>query len=124
MKKLQLYFIVFTSLSLISCVNDSKKIPVNTMKKIVWDLQIANEFVLELKVKDSSVDVSKKTDSIFNSIMFTYGIDKKIFLENYRVYEQNPQKLAELIDSTSNYSIKKRDTIVNNILPSSALPKK
>jgi hypothetical protein len=94
------------------------------MKKIVWDLQIANEFILELKVKDSSVDVSKKTDSIFNSIMFTYGIDKKIFLENYRVYEQNPQKLAELIDSTSNYSIKKRDTIVNNILPSSALPKK
>ena len=56
--------------------------------------------------------------------MFTYGIDKKIFLENYRVYEQNPQKLAELIDSTSNYAIKKRDTLVNNILPPTALPKK
>ncbi len=30
------------------------------MKKIVLDLQLANEFVLELKAKDSSINVTKK----------------------------------------------------------------
>ncbi len=107
-----------------ACNNKDNKIPINTMKKIVWDLQVANEFVLEQKIKDSSINVTKKIDSIFNTIMFTYGYDKKTFLENYKLIEQNPIKLAELLDSTSSYGTKKRDTIVNHIPTPITTPKK
>lgn len=91
------------------------------MKKIVLDLQLANEFVLELKAKDSSINVTKKTDSIFNVVMHNYGIDKKTYVDNYKIFEQNPLLLAELLDSVSAFASKKLDTIANNI-PQSKVP--
>ena len=76
---LKKYSTVIFCLLFWACTNKDNKIPLNTMKKIVWDLQVANEFVLEQKLKDSTVNVTKKIDSIFNTIMFTYGYDKKVF---------------------------------------------
>ena len=111
-------------IALISCKENKEPIPLNTMKKIILDLQIAQEFVLDQKSKDSSINLIKKTDSIFNTIMFTYGINKHRFLESYNYYEKKPLLLNELLDSTSSYAQKKRDTIVNKLVPTSAPPKK
>ena len=107
------FAISFLLLLLFSSCADEKKMPpdifpVNKMKVIVWDMEIAEQTAAErfLQRKDS---LRLETTSLYQQVFVKYKTDKKAFYKSMSYYESHPKQLKVLLDSVSNYGNRQKN---------------
>ena len=107
------YFLLLSCLlSVLSCADKNKLppdvIPVNKMKIIVWELEIAeatasDKFLLQ---KDS---LRMASTSLYQQVFANYKTDKKSFYNSFTFYEQHPDLMKVLFDSVTSYGNRKKN---------------
>lgn len=101
-------FVLF--LFITSC-SSTDKIPetvlsAEKMKPVLWDMILADQYILS---KDPNED-SLKSEAIikFEEVFAKHKIDKEIFYNSFRYYEEHPDLLKVLMDSVTAYGTRER----------------
>jgi hypothetical protein len=115
MKKLLLIFLVAVSVS--SCnKGQGKKIPVNEMKQIMWDMVCADELYADASIRDSTLKTKKDNFRLYEQVFAVHKISKEIFYSSYRYYQSRPDEFKILMDSLQSYGTKQRNKPVKPAL--------
>lgn len=80
-----------------------KKIPMNTMKKVMWDLACADELYMETSAKDSTLKIKKDNFRLYEEVFAINKITKEEFYSGYKYYQEHPDEFKILIDSIQSY---------------------
>lgn len=109
-------FLVFIVLFfLVSCnssnskKNDQQIIPINEMRKIVWDMFKADEYYIRISDKDTLDKTQTGNLRLYDQVFSTYGISKKRFYNSYQYYQSHPDLFKTLIDSVDALSKRQRE---------------
>lgn len=101
-----------------SCKEKNKKIEVltfDTMKVVVLDLLIADEWNNILITKDSTLKKTNNNLKLYQQVFFIHHISKNQFYYSYQFYEQHPDKFKALMDSV--YAFGSRQKYKTKIKP-------
>lgn len=105
---------------LYSCViacrqsNETKPLPIQSMKLVMWDLLKADEWYLSKSIKDTTVVKSKENIRLFEQVFSIHGITKDRFYSSYRYYEAHPLEMKILIDSVDQFASRERNRAYEN----------
>ncbi len=110
MKKIVFFIFLLALISCNSKVNkDQQIIPINEMRKIVWDMFKADEYYVRI----SSIDTLDKNQTgnlkLYDQVFRAYGISKKQFYYSYQYYQSHPDLFKTLIDSVDALSKSQRE---------------
>ena len=104
MKTIKPFFFSVMVICLIACNNSkAKKIPINNMKKIMWDMVCADELYAETVAKDSTLKKKKDNIRLYEQVFAVNKISKEEFYSGYRYYQEHPDEFKVLIDSVQSY---------------------
>jgi hypothetical protein len=105
MKTVKPFFYCITAVVCLIACNGSKakKIPVNSMKKIMWDMVCADELYAEAVAKDSTLKKKKENIRLYEQVFAANKISREAFYSSYRFYQEHPDELKVLIDSVQSY---------------------
>lgn len=106
MRKLLLILLVAWSVS--SC-NKEKKMPIDQMKKIMWDMTCADELYAETVVRDSTIKVKKDNFRLYEQVFAIHKVSKEAFYSSYHYYQLHPDEFKTLMDSLQVYSNRQRN---------------
>jgi len=105
-----------------SCKKSSnKKLPLNEMKTIMWDMVCADELYAESVAKDSTLKIKKDNFRLYEQVFAAHKISKEDFYSSLHYYQSHTDEFKVLVDSLQNYSIQQKNKPAT-IKPS--LPKK
>lgn len=105
---------------LTACASSGKApIPVDSMKVIVWEMSVADEWFNEVMFKDSIARQQKLNTQLYQKILNAHRIDRKDFEAAMRWYEARPKEYLELMDSTVAFAVRAKE-----IPPSQVKPRK
>jgi Domain of unknown function (DUF4296) len=109
------FFVVLTA-----CADSGKApIPVDSMKVIVWEMSVADEWFNEVMFKDSVARQQKLNTQLYQKVLAAHGISRKDFDAAMRWYEARPKQYLELMDSTVAFAVRAKE-----IPPSQVKPRK
>jgi hypothetical protein len=115
MKKL--LWILLVALSVSSCKKGiGKKIPVNEMKIIMWDMVCADELYADASVRDSTVRIKKDNFRLYEQVFAIHKISKETFYSSYQYYQSRPDEFKVLMDSLQSYGSRQRNRPVKPAL--------
>ena len=106
--------VIFLLLFLSSCSHKEKMppdiFPMNKMKLLVWDMEMADQKASEqfLLQKDS---MRMEATSLYQQVFAKYKTDKRTFYKSFSYYESHPELLKVLFDSISNYSSRQKSAL-------------
>ena len=112
MKQGLIFCVLFCILS--ACTTKDNKVPdhilpVDTMKKIVWELVYAGAYASIVKEKDTTS--SKISTAYFYQVLQLHSLSKKSFFESFDFYQTHPILNTELFDSVNAYSERQRTVL-------------
>lgn len=111
---------IFIAMIVLACSSTGKApIPVDSMKVIVWEMSVADEWFNEVMFKDSVARQQKLNTQLYQKILSSHNISRKGFEEAMRWYEQRPKQYLELMDSAVAYAVRAKE-----IPPSQVKPRK
>ena len=110
---------VFFLINLLPSCSDENKIPSDVldpakMKKIMWDMFRADEYVTSfIWNNDSSVDRFEESEKLYNEIFRIHNITKEKFEKSLSFYRTHPDLLKKIVDSLSfqEHPYRKREPI-------------
>ncbi|WP_026770690.1 DUF4296 domain-containing protein [Asinibacterium sp. OR53] len=91
--------------------NKPKVIPVNTMKKVVWDMMKADELFARERLKDSTMQKKREDIRLYEQVFSIHHITREQFYQSYRYYETHPVQFKELLDSVESLSTKEQQQL-------------
>ncbi|MEI6584807.1 MAG: DUF4296 domain-containing protein [Sediminibacterium sp.] len=100
-------FIAFLLTSFFACKPlsaDKKVLPINSMKKIMWDMMQADEWYIQTSLKDSLHKRDKENIQLYEQIFSIHQTTRKQYYNSYHYYQMHPNELKELVDSLSAYA--------------------
>ena len=109
-----LSFAILMLLLVSSCSRKSKLppdvFPVDKMKAIVWDMEVADQKASEkfLTQKDS---LRMEATSLYQQVLVKYKTDRATFYKSFSYYETHPDLLKVLFDSVSNYGNRQKTAV-------------
>ncbi|TAE16660.1 MAG: DUF4296 domain-containing protein [Bacteroidetes bacterium] len=74
-------------------------VDINTMKVIIWDLMKADEYVLNVRHRDSSENIKPVLAQYQATVYQLHNIAEADFKKAYKQYAENPVLMKELYDS-------------------------
>ena len=107
MRILIYYIVAFIFLS--SCNNKTKSISLNAMKEVMWALLNAEELMKIKAINDSTYIIKNNRAVYYQKIFSLHQITQKDFDKNFEFYQNHPSEMKILLDSISNFGIKKRE---------------
>jgi len=105
-------FFSFACGSISSKKKELKVIPVNEMRKIVWDVLKADEYYIRISVKDTIAPLQTGNLKLYDQVFKSHGITKEQFYFSYKYYESHPLQFKELIDSVESIAKFQRNQIL------------
>lgn len=101
----------------LSCSNKEKLppgvFPMNKMKMIVWDLEVAEQSANEqFLMKPDSLRM--EATSLYLQVFQKYKTDKASFYNSMKYYQMHPDVLKVLFDSVAAYGTRKRTELYKN----------
>lgn len=69
------------------------------MKKVVYDILKADEYVNNFIMKDTSVNIKMKRSIIYEQVFTLHNTNRKEFYTSYKYYQQHPDIQKALFDS-------------------------
>jgi hypothetical protein len=101
-------YIVFIIL-LASCLKKYNKLSFDQMKMVMWDLNNAEELMKIKSANDSTFLIKTNRPIYYQKIFSLYQISSTDFDKNYQYYKEHPSEMKILLDSVSNFGIRKRE---------------
>ena len=104
-------FIAFLCVSFFACKPqpaDKKILPINSMKKIIWDMMQADEWYIQTSLKDSLHKRDKENIQLYEQIFSIHQTSRKQYYNSYRYYQMHPNELKELVDSLTAYAAREK----------------
>ena len=83
-------------------------IPQDSMKVIIWDLVSADQWNSVLLSTDTSLKHSKNNLLLYQEVFNLHHTTKDEFFKSYQLYEETPDKMKEILDSTAAYGARQR----------------
>ena len=121
MKKITLLLIIAIAF-FVSCKKGSgKKIAVNEMKTIMWDMVCADELYAEASMRDSTLKIKKDNFRLYEQVFAAHKISKENFYSSLHYYQSHTDEFKVLMDSLQNYSTQQRN---KPLTTKPSLPKK
>lgn len=112
---MKLLFITLT-ISFMACKSNKPPIPVNTMRHILFDMTIADEYYLTKLGSDTTYkNKYPKPTHLYNEVFEKYKLTAKQFYTSLSYYESHPDLMNELLDSTLNTAIKNKQILDSTI---------
>jgi len=110
-------FLIILFFSFACNSNSSKKkemklIPINEMRKLVWDVLKADEYYVRISVKDTIDPLQTGNLKLYDQVFKSHGITKEQFYFSYKYYESHPLQFKELIDSVESIARFQRNLIL------------
>ncbi len=100
---------------LTSCSKKHKELSLNQMKVVMWDLLNAEE-LMKIKVTNDSAYIIKNNRPIYYQKIFSlHQIAQIDFDKNYQYFQNHPNEMKILLDSISNFGIKKREWVIKRL---------
>lgn len=113
MKYLSLVLIVLV----VACKSSKPPIPVNTMKQIMFDMTIADEYYVNKLGSDTNFNKqSPQPTAFYKEVFAKHKISQKEFYIALSFYQNNPEVMRELLDSIVNLSSKNKQFLDSNFL--------
>ena len=108
------YFcIILACFVIVSCRSadhvPSDVLPVNTMKKVMWDVLMVDEYANLLYTKDSTLNVKATTLKLYSKVFSLHEISAEEFGKSFSFYKSNPDLEKALMDSLQVYGTKTRE---------------
>jgi hypothetical protein len=82
---------------------------VNEMKKVMWDMVQVDDFASSFIKKDSTLDLTKETNLLYQKVFALHKIDSARFFKSFYFYKQHPADYKLLVDSLNALSIRERE---------------
>ena len=86
------------------------------MKKVVYDILKADEYVNNFISKDTAVNIKTKRSIVYEQVFALHNTNRKEFFTSYKYYQQHPDIQKALFDSllaTAN----REKSVIPSILP-------
>jgi len=83
-------------------------LPINSMKKIMWDMMQADEWYIQTSLKDSLHKRDKENIQLYEQIFTIHQTSRKQYYNSYRYYQMHPSELKELVDSLQTYATREK----------------
>jgi hypothetical protein len=99
---------------LVACNNQNANtaiIPFDKMGSVLFDMNVAEEFVSIYVAKDSSKDKKAELDKEYQKIYLLYDITALQFKNSYDYYKSHPKEYKVLIDSLNAKTQRRREEI-------------
>ena len=104
-------------LAVLSCKKgQGNKIPVDEMKKIMWDMVCADELYADASTRDSTLRLKKDNFRLYEQVFAVHNISKENFYSSYRYYQSRPDEFKILMDSLQSYGNKQKNRPVKPAL--------
>jgi len=84
-------------------------LPVNSMKEVMWDVMMADEYVNLMYAKDSTLNVKKETLKLYSKVFALHDVSSEEFGNSYVFYKKNTNMEKILLDSLQVYGAKTRE---------------
>lgn len=82
---------------------------VNDMKLVVWDMIRVDEFAASFVVKDSSINLNKKTNELYQKVFVLHKTDSARFFKSFAYYRNHPADYKILLDSLNAFSNREKE---------------
>lgn len=106
---------VFSIIVLASCSGNSKAkgdiIPADKMGSVLFDMNVAEEFVNLYVAKDSTKDKKAELNKEYQKVYMLYDVTEQQFKSSYDYYKSNPATYKILIDSLNAKAQRRRDDL-------------
>lgn len=79
-------------------------LPMDTMKVVMFDLLIADEWHNTLAVKDTMIGKMKNNFKMYQTVLDIHKITKGKFDSSFNYYTEHPDQMKILIDSLTAYT--------------------
>lgn len=92
--------IVIALLALLSCRSNevpSRYIQPAAMEKIVWDMLLADEIAMQLRINDTSINLKQASFKEYDKVWAIHGVSRQHFYESYAHYQKHPVIFKQLI---------------------------
>lgn len=101
------------SLIVFGCNNtkETKQIPFNTMKKVMYDMMLTDVYFRQAIITDSLAAKKQLNLALYNKVFEQHGITKELFYESFDYYLAKPAELARLMDSVEVYANARKNAI-------------
>jgi hypothetical protein len=114
----KLIWILGIVIVLTACAGSGKApIPVDSMKVIVWEMSVADEWFNEVMFKDSVARQQKLNTQLYQKILAAHRLSRKDFNEAMRWYEARPKQYLELMDSTVAFAVRAKEIPPSQVKP-------
>lgn len=82
---------------------------INEMKLVLWDVMQADEFAVTYIPKDSTLNLERETNRLYQKVFLLHKTDSAQFFKSFDYYRNHPDHYRVLIDSLQAYSNRERD---------------
>ncbi len=95
---------------LFSCgSNKGDIIPINTMKVLILENQMAEEFYANYIYKDSTINRDSARSVAFKQVLRLHKVDSTRFYKSFAYYRSEPERFKILLDSANAYANRLRE---------------
>jgi hypothetical protein len=91
----------------------------NEMKLVMWDMTLADEFAAVYIKRDSTKDLQKETNLLYQKVFVLHKTDSAHFFNSFDFYRKHPDNYKILLDSLYAYANRERENrfYLNTIRP-------
>jgi len=112
--RLILFIVVFLSVCIFSCSTDkmpSTIIPSDEMGSILFDINMAEEFVNAYVARDTSKNKNVEINKEYQKIFLMHNVTEKQFAESYDFYKTHTELYKTMMDTLNARAQRKRSQI-------------
>ncbi|MBS4044555.1 MAG: DUF4296 domain-containing protein [Chitinophagaceae bacterium] len=106
---------ILVVMSFCACTNKPKQLPFDTVKVVLWEMTNSEELMKLYVKKDSTYSIKSNRPIFYQKIFSLHQITQKDFDFSYKYYQEHPNEMKILLDSISNYGIKKREKAISSL---------
>ncbi len=79
------------------------------MQNIIFDLLRADEYVINYRLRDSTLDRKKESIRMYEQVFLIHQVTKNSFYKSYWYYQEHPDQNKALFDSLYNMAARKKE---------------
>lgn len=93
----------------VACSSKNDPLPIDTMKAVIWDMSLADEFASFYVKVDTLRNVDSATNSLYFRVLRMHQVTEQQLRQSIDYYAKHPDKYKVLMDSVNAYGNRQRD---------------
>ena len=106
---------ILVIISFYACTTKPKQLPFETVKIVLWEMTNSEELMKLYAKQDSAYNIKSNRQIFYQKIFSLHQITQRDFDYSYKYYQEHPNEMKILLDSISNYGIKKREKAISSL---------